>query len=246
MLLILLVQFILSIVLVLLTYKFKVLFTISSFLIKEVFITIFLFNCFNISFSAGLHFRYATNLNTHNYYLSTFAALAGLLLSIFAIIGIEIFENSFYGEFKNKFKKGFLTNAYISISIVYRMAIGFSMALANDNLYGNLFILSTSLAFILYNLINLPFLHAYQNYRANFCHWTQLVILLVTNFYTIMRANEGIEQKAMIFSPAQIEIVLVFLCVFISLSCLIYEIYLLIVAKYYSGDERKLKPQYEK
>lgn len=126
------------------------------------------------------------------------------------------------------------------------MVLGFSMALANDNLYGNLFILSTSLVFILYNIVNLPFVQAYQNYRANFCHWTQLVILLVTNFYTIMRANEGIEQKAMIFSPAQIEIILVFLCVFISLACLIYEIYLMIVAKYYSSDERKVKGHYEK
>ena len=43
-----------------------------------------------------------------------------------------------------------------------------------------------SMLWIMYNLVNLPFRQAYQNYRANVCHIAQLVILMVTNYYDSM------------------------------------------------------------
>lgn len=64
------------------------------------------------------------------------------------------------------------------------------MAYGNDYHYQSLLILALSLAFILYNIVNLPFKDAYQNYRANLCHGMQLIILLITNFYTVMKAND--------------------------------------------------------
>jgi hypothetical protein len=54
----------------------------------------------------------------------------------------------------------------------------------------------------MFNIINLPFIDAYQNYRANLCHVTQLVILFVFNFYSSMKANESLEVKSRRFTPA--------------------------------------------
>ncbi len=56
----------------------------------------------------------------------------------------------------------------------------------------------------MYNIINLPFDDAYQNYRANICHVTQLIILMVSNYYRSMRYNDNIEVKARIHTPAQL------------------------------------------
>lgn len=41
----------------------------------------------------------------------------------------------------------------------------------------------------MYNLVNLPFIDTYQNYRANMCHIIQLIILFVSNFYRSMKYN---------------------------------------------------------
>lgn len=92
MLLVLLVETVVSVVLVVLTSFLPVLGRFSYFLIKEVFITIFIFNCFNISFSAGLHFRYANAQNTPNYTISTMAAIVALFCSLLAIVGLFMFN----------------------------------------------------------------------------------------------------------------------------------------------------------
>lgn len=73
------------------------------------------------------------------------------------------------------------------------MSLGFYIAYGSDQNYQSLLILAISIAFVLYNIINLPFASAFDNYRANICHLTQLVTLLVSNFYTAMKANTPIE-----------------------------------------------------
>ena len=83
----------------------------------------------------------------------------------------------------------------------------------------------------MYNIINLPFRDFYQNYRANLCHITQLIILLVTNYYQSMRYNDELESKARIYAPAKLELVMIVLCVVVSGVCLVYEIYLLLRGK---------------
>jgi hypothetical protein len=55
----------------------------------EVFLTLFLFSSFNIAFSVGLHFKYATQENTDNYILSTFAAVLGVLFYLIILIVIQ-------------------------------------------------------------------------------------------------------------------------------------------------------------
>jgi hypothetical protein len=109
-----------------------------------------------------------------------------------------------YGEYKKKFKNNFGTQLYISISIIYRMILGIYLAYGNDYLYSSLIVLAISLAFVIYNLVNLPFSDTYQNYRANLCHFTTMFIILVANFYTVMKINTPMEDKSVMFSPAKI------------------------------------------
>lgn len=90
-----------------------------------------MFNCFNIAFSVGLHFKYATAANTNHYLISTIAAVAAVIFCIIAILSLELLDNKEFGEYKEKFKKNWLTRAYMSISIIYRMCLGFYMAYAN-------------------------------------------------------------------------------------------------------------------
>lgn len=57
-------------------------------LLKEVFVTLLIFNCFNISFSAALHFKYATSQNTDNYVLSTVSAILAVIFCLLSLIGL--------------------------------------------------------------------------------------------------------------------------------------------------------------
>ena len=90
----------------------------------------------------------------------------------------------------------------------------------------------------MFNIINLPFIDAYQNYRANLCHVTQLVILFVCNFYSSMKANEPLELKSRRFTPARLQIAMIIICVLVSAICLAYELYKFIKAK--CGDKTVL------
>ena len=67
MLLLMLAEYFLSLFVIALSCKCRNLRKLGYLLLKEVFLTIFIFNCFNITFSAGLHFKYATAENTENY-----------------------------------------------------------------------------------------------------------------------------------------------------------------------------------
>lgn len=66
-------------------------------MIKEVFLTLFLFNSFNISFSFGLHIKYATPENIQFYALSTTAAVGSLILCICTIVGLAFSSMKFSG-----------------------------------------------------------------------------------------------------------------------------------------------------
>jgi len=105
------------------------------------------------------------------------------------------------------------------------------MAYGNDQNYQSLLILAMSLAYIMYNIINLPFKDAYQNYRANVCHCTQLLILIVTNFYTAMKFNEPIEVKGRNYTPAKFQMGMIIFCLLVSAICLFYELYLFLKRK---------------
>lgn len=202
MLAIFLLEILISIVLSIFSCVRETLKSISQRMIREVFITFFLFNSFNISFSVGLHFRYATPDNSVFYELSTIAAVVALVLCGFAILSLALFSKSFYGEYKYNFKNSFIPKIYINITIVYRLVLGFGMSYFNDYEYVTLCLLILSIFFIVYNFVNLPFKEVYHNYRANVCHITHFVIILVANYYNVMKSNLIAPIKNTIISPA--------------------------------------------
>jgi len=61
--------------------------TIAKYMLKEVLITLLLFNAFNLSFGVGIHFTYADK-NEPLYDLSTFCAITAIVLPICTMIGL--------------------------------------------------------------------------------------------------------------------------------------------------------------
>lgn len=128
-----------------------------------------------------------------------------------------------FGEFKDSFKLNWLCRMYIVISIIYRIVLGLIISLNLNDIYGTLVVLFISITFILFNIINLPFKSVLHNYRANFMHLTQFMILLVANYYRSMKANIALNQKSHIHTPAMIMIVLLVLSLIFSLIVALYE-----------------------
>ena len=97
MLLVMFAEYLLSLFVILLSCKIPKFSKIGFILLKEIFLTIFIFNCFNITFSAGLHFKYATAQNTENYTLSTAAAILSVLFCFVALLSLELLSHKGYG-----------------------------------------------------------------------------------------------------------------------------------------------------
>ncbi len=108
------------------------------------------------------------------------------------------------------------------------MALGFYSAVKSDYEYGSLLVMAFSLAFIMYTIVNLPFLNVFQNYRCCFLHVTMLYTLLTTNYYRGMKSTTPMEIKGRIYTPAIIELVLMMSCIALSFLVLVYEIYQII------------------
>jgi hypothetical protein len=79
------------------------LYKISKRLIKEVLLTLILFNCLNFAYSAGIHFRYAIP-EDNLYLLGTLAAVATLIIPIMMATALSMTEEDGFGEFKEKLK----------------------------------------------------------------------------------------------------------------------------------------------
>lgn len=135
---------------------------------------------------------------------------------------MEFVDPKGYGQFKLKMKKNFITRLYIPLSIFYRLLLGFWMGFATDYQYQSLFSLSIVLTFLLYSLVNLPFLETYQNYRSFMCHSLHLLIFAINNYYKGLPESQTNKS----FLPAQIQLCLLVSCLIISTICLIFEIYL--------------------
>lgn len=117
---------------------------------------------------------------------------------------------------------------YIPFTLIYRIVLGFYSAVHSEYQDSTLIVLGISMMFMLYIIVNLPFISVYQNYRAGFIHVTMLVTLLVTNYYRSMKSNTPMEIKGKIFSPALIELALILISVGVSAAILLYEIYVMI------------------
>lgn len=84
---------------------------------------------------------------------------------------------------------------HIPLTVVYRAVLGGYIAVEADYSFSTLIIIGFSLAFLMFNITNLPFLDTYQNYRCTFIHISMITILLVSNYYEGMKANTPISEK---------------------------------------------------
>lgn len=96
MLLIVVIVILVSLLLYALTYCCRSyapsLHSISKRIIKEVLLTLILFNCFNFAYSAGLHFNYDPH-NDNLYTLGTIAAVLALVLPVFMAVALMCTED---------------------------------------------------------------------------------------------------------------------------------------------------------
>jgi hypothetical protein len=65
-------------------------------LLKQGFITLVLFNIFNISFSAGLHWKYASP-EDNNYIISSIILAGTLLAMVVSVFAMELTAKDDYG-----------------------------------------------------------------------------------------------------------------------------------------------------
>jgi type III secretory pathway component EscT len=69
-----------------------------------VLLTLILFNCFNISYSFAIYYRFSDSLDSLNM-ATSIMSLAALLLMVFLV---TYASPDGFGEFKDKFKLGFV------------------------------------------------------------------------------------------------------------------------------------------
>ena len=135
---------------------------------------------------------------------------------------MEVSSKKYYGEYKKKFKPTFPSSFYILFTILYRFSLGIFISSNHDSEIDTVIILSFSIAFIMYNIINLPFVSFLHNYRANTIHITQFIILMVTSYYRSMKSTTPIEVKGRIYDPAIVILAAVALCFLASFFVLVY------------------------
>lgn len=186
-------------------------------------VTLALFNCFNFSFAAGVHWKYASPASDPFYALGcalsilTFAVVAGI------VVATVVVNRKILGEFRTKFKE-FPSQFFIPLTIVYRMALGVFCAIKNDYEYGTIFILGLSLCFTLYIIVNLPFTNPLENYRTALIQVTIIFILFTADYYRTMKSTTAYEVKGRIYIPAIVEIVLMGACIAASVVLLVQDV----------------------
>ena len=177
---------------------------IAERILKEVLLTLILFNSLNFAYSAGIHFNYAPSEDSL-YVLGTLGAVLVIIVPILMGIGLLCSQEKGFGEFKDTLKRGWVEKSYFVVTIAYRMAIGLYLSIHNEDALSSLIILAISLFFLIYNLVNLPFAKAYNNYRANICHFAQFIILFIVMYYRSMMSGRSDQETAYIFGPMYLE-----------------------------------------
>lgn len=127
------------------------------------------------------------------------------------------------------------------MTILYRTGIGLYIATANEDPMSTLIVIALSIAFLLYNLVNLPYNKAYHNYRANICHFTQFICLFVAMYYRSMLSSTPSSSTANVFSPVYLQMGAILVSLIVSLLVLIYEIYLFVIDCFKDKKEDKKK-----
>lgn len=75
------------------------LYKIGKRMFKEVLLTLIMFNCFNIAYSAGIHFTYNTP-DQPLHQAGTVAAVLSLMIIMAMVIGLALADEDGFGEFK--------------------------------------------------------------------------------------------------------------------------------------------------
>lgn len=202
----------------------------SIYLIKEGLLTLMMFNAFNIAFGVSVHFHYAET-STEGYLINSMAAILASCLIFLPCILLMCTSSKQFGEFKNKLKPDLMCQLYFVFALVFRFSMGCYTAVKTNYSISSLVMVGFCMLWVMYNLVNLPFRQAYQNYRANVCHIAQLIILMVTNYYDSMLETEFLEKKAYKFTAAKIEMWAIYACVGVSIICLLYDLYVFIREK---------------
>ena len=153
------------------------------------------------------------------------AAAVSLAIMFAVVISLMVAEETGFGEFKDKLKGGCVEKGYFVVTLLFRVALGIYIAASNEDETSTLFAVGICLAFLLYNLVNLPFTDAYHNYRANLCHTTMLITLFVALYYRSMKSNTPSQEVAYIHDPARLEIAAILICMIVSLVVLVYDFY---------------------
>ena len=198
-----------------------------------------MFNAFNIAFGVGVHFHYA-DPQSDLYILSSLAAVLATALIFGMCVMLIATKPKQFGEFKYKIKSHPVCQLYFVVSLIYRFCLGYYIADQAEYLMSSLIAIGICMFYMLYTLLNLPFRQAYQNYRSNLCHLTQLIILVVGNYYDSMMFNEPWEKKAYLFNAAEIQLAAIYITVGFSAICLAYDIVMYIKAKFFNQSKSKL------
>ena len=212
----------------------------SKYFIKEGLLTLMMFNAFNIAFGVGVHFHYA-DPQSDSYVLSSLAAVLAASLIFGTCVLLIATKPKQFGEFKNKLKSDPVCQLYFVVSLIYRFCLGYYIAVEAEYLMSSLIAIAISMFFMLYTLVNLPFKQAYQNYRSNLCHLSQLIILVVGNYYGNMMFNEPWEKKAYLFNAAEVQLVAIYITVGFSAICLVYDIVVYVKSKFIKPGKNKIK-----
>ena len=137
------------------------------------------------------------------------------------------------------FKHNILCRLYVPFTIFYRIAISVSIAVNIDNLYGTLLPLLICLIFLLYHIINIPYVSTLHNYRSTTIHITELIIVLVANYYRTMLSNTDLNIKSHKHNAAILVYASLMVCILFSVSVAIYEI-LISIKKCISRKNKKI------
>ena len=204
-------------------FNSKTLKKIGIHLLKEGFLTLILFNCFNFAFSAGVHWKYA-NVSDEYYLLSSLSLYLCLSFIVIVIFLVQLAKPKGYGEFKLKYKNNVVCRLYIALTLIFRISLGFYISLENDYEFGAFIIIGFSLSFLMYHIVNLPFRNVFHNYRAGLVHATEFIILMVTSYYRSMKSTSPLQVKSHYLTAAKLEIGMIVVCMIVSFLVLVYDL----------------------
>lgn len=120
------------------------------------------------------------------------------------------------------FKHNIMCRLYVPFTIIYRIAISVSIAANIDSLYCTLLPLLICLVFVLYHIANMPYVSTLHNYRSTVVHITELIIVLVANYYRTMLSNTDLNIKSHKHNAAILIYVSLMICTLLSLYTFFY------------------------